>query len=144
MTGITCLMVGGSTGTPSGRAASLPSAGINDSEFSYYPTTATTSVTFTAGGSWSTNPSGNTGTWLTGTGAGVNYEVYLDTSVSGGSFGGSAANTWLSLGSTRSWNVSTGVAGEILTESGTLKIRDATSLVQLTSCDLILTAVCNF
>lgn len=144
MTGITCLMVGGSTGTPSGRAASLPSGGISDADLETYPTTATTSVTIAAGGTWSTVPTGTSGTWLTGTGTGVNYDVYLDTSVSGGVFGGSAANTWLSLGSSRSWNVSTGTAGDFITEIGTLKIRDATSLVQLASCDLTLTAVCNY
>jgi hypothetical protein len=135
-------MVGGATGTPSGRAASLPSGGIYDSQFTYGGV-ASSGITVAAAGTWSTNPTGYSGTWLTGTGTGVNYDAYLDTSVSGDIFSGQATDTWLSMSSSRTWYVNAPSAGDVNSASGVLKIRDATSLTQLASCDISFTAIYN-
>lgn len=60
------------------------------------------------------------------------------TNVSGAPTGGSATGTWLNLGSTRGWDISRATPGTS-TCTGTVEIRDASTLTVLATATITLT-----
>ena len=74
---------------------------------------------------------GNIDYWLL-SGAAADYDCMLE--VTGDPVSGSASGTWLTCGSSQAWTITdTGVAGPALTNTCTISIRDATTLVVLAS-----------
>lgn len=71
--------------------------------------------------------------WLTGGGTGANYEIRMSTST-GATNTGDARDTWLSLSISRSWGLDRSALGSV-TFTGTLEIRDATTLAVLATTD---------
>lgn len=92
----------------------------------------------TNGGDVQTN-AGSIGSWITPTSAaGAGYDVRL-TYVSGDTITSGTAGSWLSLGTTRNWGLSTTIVGTV---SGvyTAEIRNASTLAVLDSATITFTA----
>jgi hypothetical protein len=99
----------------------------------------TWNVTDGSTGSGSTNfTSPSSGTWLN-TGSASDYDIKIDwTSGDVGSVGGPADNTWVNLGTSRAWDL--GVEEGSLSVTGTLSIRNASTLTVLDTGSITLSA----
>jgi len=68
--------------------------------------------------------------WLTGIGAGIDYEIRADLVTTNGTPSGSSFGTWISLNSTAQWNIGA-IAGQLRYFSMDVQIRQAVSQVVL-------------
>lgn len=119
--------------TAGGKSAFLP-AFLSPSQITTSPTAANATMSLSAAGTYSTTPASVSGTWRTGSTVSADYDARFTVS-SGAVSSGDVANTWLSLGTGRSWTCTKagGVPGTV-TAVGTLEIRDtATSSISATS-----------
>lgn len=99
----------------------------------------TWSVTDASTGAGSTNfTSPSSGTWRN-TGSSSDYDIKIDwTSGDIASVGGPADNTWVNLGTSRAWDL--GVEEGSVSVTGTLSIRDASTLTVLDTGSITLSA----
>lgn len=126
-------------GTPAPRV-SLTGANLSDST----PSTTDAEVSYQLNSSGAEQSYVGTGsaystidTWLL-SGVASDYDCQL--TWVGSTLTGSAINTWLSCGSTQSWTMTETSAGSGKLGSGTIKIRDATTLVELASGSVVMSA----
>ena len=85
-------------------------------------------------------------TWLTGGGSGANYDVRFDLisgTLSAAPFASDVANTWLTGSSTYLWGVRRMITSGTNIVTGTLSIRDASTLTVLATSSVTLTANLN-
>lgn len=123
MSGVLNLLVAGSK-----PAVSIAHTTIFAVELQNFPTDAAATIIFRASGTYGGNVP-YAGTWLN-YGSASSYEIRY--SPTGDAPTGSATATWLSLSTDRSWTLTeTGVG--IKSCSGTIEIRDASTLVVLDS-----------
>ena len=120
---------------PLGPAASLPAnlyVEQNNPSGS-----ATASFTMNSNGTYSSvgNLSSESGTWQTGSGTGASYDVRV--TLIDGSFDSGTTGSWLSLSSSRTWSMSTTT---IQFANSTIEVRDASTLVVLTTSSLFVQA----
>jgi hypothetical protein len=124
-----------------GKFALLPSD-ITITDIVVSPSTATASFTLNSSGTYtcagSIKPAD--GTWLKGTGTGSDYEARL--TVVSGTFTTGTTGSWVSLGTSRQWILAQISVGSS-SAAGTLEIRDPSSGVVFTSCNLTLNAEVN-
>ena len=100
------------------------------------PGTATATSAFASAGTHNGTPGTDYDfTWML-SGAGADYDIYV--TGTGDTPTGSAIDTWLNLGSARSWTLSS-TSGSVLF-TGTYTIRDATTLIELGSNGFLLNA----
>jgi hypothetical protein len=122
--GLLARVTGG--GTP---AASLSNQDISDDRVG---TAATAIYSVNADGSVTDQTSSILESWLDA-GINSNFEIMATWALSG--VGGPAKNTWVSLTSDRAWSISQATIGAS-TKSLTVKIRNASSLVVLTTATI--------
>ena len=119
-----------------GPVVSIGDAATSDTTASPFNPNATYLVT--NGGDVQTN-AGSIGSWIVPTSAaGAGYDIRL-TYVSGDTLTSGTAGSWLSLGTTRNWGLSTIIVGTV---SGvyTAEIRNASTLAVLDSATITFTA----
>lgn len=113
-----------------GKRVELPAAISSASQ--NFMDDSSASITIANTGGW-TAVNGGAGTWRLA-GASSDYDVRLN-QTGGSGASGSAVNTWLNLGTTRSWSCATTYPpGGVSSSSGTIEIRDASTLTVLASC----------
>lgn len=117
--------------------AQLP-ASLSVTDFELSPTDSQCTITFDAAGTYSSigNGSSPSGTWKLW-GNGSDYDIRFD--VSSGTLSAGTANTWENLGTSRAY-VKTNTGTGTLSVNGTLRIRNALTLVEIDSCSLLLSA----
>lgn len=119
-----------------GITVTVPAAAPSDTATS--PFNPNASLTITNTGDVQTN-AGSVGSWITPTSAaGSAYEARV-TMVSGDTLTGGTLNTWLSLGTSRAWSLSTTIVGTVI-GTATVEIRQASSGTVLASRDITWTA----
>lgn len=78
--------------------------------------------------------------WVTPNSASAGYEVYVTVGTGSSTVYGSSVNTWLSLGTTREWNVLTVTAPETVSATLTVQIRQINTTTVLDTATITLTA----
>ena len=109
---------------------SVDTAAIGASRLSTTPTNATATAQILNDGTWSGTTIGGgttTGTWLL---AGTAAEIDVYVTGTGDTPTGSAINTWLNLGTSRSWTLTQNVIG-VKVFTGTAEFRSAATLATL-------------
>lgn len=123
-----------------GPRVQLPAAGISRSSIKGTPTQASAGFRLHSDGTIDATPNSSTslsytddlGAWKL-SGAASDYEAKVDTATPDG-ISGEASNTWLGLGTTRAWFAQT--TSGIQDSNTTLRIRDATTFVELVNCPI--------
>lgn len=118
------------SGMASAAVVSFTTGAVSDFQLS--PGTSNAEVTFTNTGTYTGtgNIQGFSGNWITPTSAaGSAYDIRLTVN-SGSTPSGSAPNIWLSLGTTRSWNITQSGIGTTASNV-TVEIRNASTLAVL-------------
>lgn len=119
------------------RPVYLPPS-VSAYDFKLDPTPATCDFGVNSSGTYvtsGTGPNTPSGTWLI-SGAASSYEIRLDLTSGSVTPGSSATGTWLALSSNRFWALS---GGGYFQTTGTLQIRNATTLQVLITATLTLT-----
>lgn len=136
MTGIVCTLLGASGQLP----ALLTGHTVTDTAVGS-PVQSAFNLTNAGVASYSTINSGSgnySPEWINGGGAAASSYDVRWTNTSGSPSGGDSTGAWLNLGTNRSWNVNRASIGTT-TCTGTVEIRNASTLVVITSASITIT-----
>jgi hypothetical protein len=116
---------------------------MSDQDDEISPTDAVCSLSLNSGGTITSVPSNSAAqTWLTaGAASAVDVRLTQNSLTGAGVMGGAALATWLNCGTTRTWTLTNTTNGNNnSTFTGTMELRDATTLAVLDSATVTLSA----